>query len=33
VAVVIAAWENTPGAVGSRIMLTQEAKREPDETA
>ena len=29
VADVIADWKNTPGAVGIRIMLTKEAKREP----
>jgi L-fuconolactonase len=26
---VVADWKNTPGAVGIRIMLTKEAKREP----
>jgi predicted TIM-barrel fold metal-dependent hydrolase len=29
VADVVADWKNTPGAVGIRIMLTKEAKREP----
>jgi hypothetical protein len=27
---VVADWKNTPGAVGIRIILTQEAKREPN---
>src|SRR5436305_460871 len=31
VADVIADWKNTPGAVGIRIMLTNEAKREPND--
>src|SRR4030088_1134877 len=31
VADVVADWKNTPGAVGIRIMLTKEAKREPDD--
>ena len=31
VADVIADWKNTPGAVGIRIMLTKEAKREPND--
>jgi len=31
VADVIANWKKTPGTVGIRIMLTQEAKRAPDE--
>ena len=30
VADVVADWKNTPGAVGIRIMLTKEAKREPN---
>src|SRR5919109_573809 len=30
VAEVIAAWKHTPGTVGIRIMMTQEAKREPN---
>src|ERR1700740_3269564 len=28
---VVADWKNTPGAVGIRIMLTRENKREPDD--
>jgi len=31
VADVVADWKNTPGAVGIRIILTKEAKREPNE--
>ena len=31
VADVVADWKNTPGAVGIRIMLTKEAKREPND--
>src|SRR5258706_7430815 len=31
VADVVADWKNTPGTVGIRIMLTKEAKREPDD--
>jgi predicted TIM-barrel fold metal-dependent hydrolase len=31
VADVIADWKKTPGTVGVRIMLTQDAKREPDD--
>jgi predicted TIM-barrel fold metal-dependent hydrolase len=31
VADVVAAWKNTPGAVGIRIMLTTEMNREPDD--
>ena len=31
VADVIADWKKTPGTVGIRIMLTQEAKRAPDD--
>ena len=33
VADVVADWKNTPGAVGIRIMLTKEAKREPTDPA
>ena len=28
---IIADWEQTPGAVGIRIMMTKEAKREPND--
>jgi L-fuconolactonase len=28
---VIADWKQTPGAVGVRIMMTKEAKREPND--
>src|SRR5260370_2786324 len=31
VADVVADWKNTPGAVGIRIMLTNEARREPND--
>src|SRR6202167_4410342 len=31
VADVVAEWKNTPGAVGIRIMLTREAKRDPSD--
>src|SRR6202166_1779706 len=31
VADVVADWKNTPGTVGIRIMLTKEAKREPND--
>src|SRR5215468_11861445 len=31
VADIVADWKNTPGAVGIRIMLTPESKREPDD--
>jgi hypothetical protein len=31
VADIVADWKNTPGAVGIRIMLTKEAKREPND--
>src|SRR5437879_1246144 len=31
VADVVADWKNTPGAIGIRIMLTKEARREPND--